>query len=386
MRGISWRHFDFWLLGAVALLTIFGITMIQSAIAGNIELIEANTVQKQIVFAVSGFAVLIVVAMVDYRLLAALSRPLYYGMAILLAALNIVGGPLFGSARWFRLGPILIQPSELAKIVMIIVLADFFTQNRDRMHQVSTIARSFMWMIGLTIWIVLQPDLSTSIVIIVIWIALLWAAGLELKHLLVAGGAGLSVLAVGLPLLILSYDPGSQTGLVSETGLIKPYQIERILNFVAPAEDARFGSIYNVQQALISIGSGGWFGQGYASGSQVQLRFLKVRHSDFIFSALSQEFGFAGAVFVLGLLFFIIWRCLRAARLSADTFGALICYGVATLLTFQAVVNIGMNLNLLPVTGLVLPFVSYGGSSLLSMLLGIGLVESVILRHKALEF
>ena len=153
-----------------------------------------------------------------------------------------------------------------------------------------------------------------------------------------------------------------------------------------PTEDARFGSIYNVQQALISIGSGGWFGQGYASGSQVQLRFLKVRHSDFIFSALSQEFGFAGVLFVLGLLFYIIWRCLRAARLAADTFGALICYGVAALFTFQAVVNIGMNLNLLPVTGLVLPFVSYGGSSLLSMLLGVGLVESVILRHKALEF
>jgi len=381
MRRISWRYFDFWLLGAVALLTIFGITMIQSAIAGNTELIEANTVQKQIIFAaVTGFIILILVAMVDYRLLSALSRPLYFGMAILLAGLNLVGGPLFGSARWFVVGPILIQPSELAKIVMIIFLADFFTQNRDRMHEVQTVVRSFVWTIGLTIWIVLQPDLSTSIVIFVIWAALLWAAGLELKHLLVAGGAGLSALIVGLPLLIFNYDPNN------ENGLIKPYQIERILNFIAPAEDARYGSIYNVQQALISIGSGGWFGQGYESGSQVQLRFLKVRHSDFIFSALSQEFGFAGALFVIGLLFFIIWRCLRAARLSADTFGALICYGVATLFTFQAVVNIGMNLNLLPVTGLVLPFVSYGGSSLLSMLLSIGLVESIILRHKALEF
>jgi rod shape determining protein RodA len=263
---------------------------------------------------------------------------------------------------------------------MIIFLADFFTQNRDRMHEVQTVIRSFLWTMGMTIWIMLQPDLSTSIVILVIWAALVWAAGLEIKHLLVAGGAGLGVLIVGLPLLILNYDPND------ESGLIKPYQIERILNFIAPAEDARYGSIYNVQQALISIGSGGWFGQGYESGSQVQLRFLKVRHSDFIFSALSQEFGFAGALFVIGLLFFIIWRCLRAARLAADTFGALICYGVATLFTFQAIVNIGMNLNLLPVTGLVLPFVSYGGSSLLSMLLSVGLVESVILRHKALEF
>lgn len=380
MRGISWRHFDFLLLGAVALLTIFGITMIRSAIAGNIELIEANTVQKQIIFAVGGFVIMILVATVDYRLLAALSRPLYFGMVILLAALNVIGGPLFGSARWFRLGPILIQPSELAKIVMIIVLADFFTQNQDRMHEIRTVLRSLAWTLGLTIWILLQPDLSTSVVIFVIWAAMLWVAGLEIKHLLLAGGVSLAVLGVSLPMLILRYNPND------ESGLIKPYQIERILNFIAPTEDARFGSIYNVQQALISIGSGGWFGQGYESGSQVQLRFLKVRHSDFIFSALSQEFGFMGALFVLGLLFFIIWRCLRAARLAGDTFGALVCYGVATLFTFQAVVNIGMNLNLLPVTGLVLPFVSYGGSSLLSMLLGIGLVESVILRHKALEF
>ncbi|MFC1996447.1 FtsW/RodA/SpoVE family cell cycle protein [Chloroflexota bacterium] len=380
MRGISWRHFDFLLLGAVALLTIFGITMIRSAIAGNIELIEANTVQKQIIFAVGGFIIMMIVAMIDYRLLAALSRPLYFGMAILLAVLNVVGGPLFGSARWFSLGPILIQPSELAKIVMIIVLADFFTQNQERMYEIRTVLRSFAWTLGLTIWILLQPDLSTSIVIFVIWAAMLWVAGLEIKHLLIAGGATLAVLAAGLPFLILNYDPND------ESGLIKPYQVERVMNFIAPAEDARFGSIYNVQQALISIGSGGWFGQGYESGSQVQLRFLKVRHSDFIFSALSQEFGFVGVVFVLGLVFFIIWRCLRAARLASDTFGALVCYGVATLFTFQAVVNIGMNLNLLPVTGLVLPFVSYGGSSLLSMLLGIGLVESVILRHKVLEF
>jgi rod shape determining protein RodA len=354
--------------------------MIRSAIAGNIELIEANTVQKQIIFAVGGFVIMILVAMIDYRLLSALSRPLYFTMAILLATLNVIGGPLFGSARWFVVGPILIQPSELAKIVMILFLADFFTQNQDRMHDIRTVIRSLVWTFGLTAWILLQPDLSTSIVIFVIWGAMVFAAGLELRHLLIAGGGVLAALSVGLPFLLLNYDP------TDESGLIKPYQVERLLNFIAPAEDARFGSIYNVQQALISIGSGGWFGQGYESGSQVQLRFLKVRHSDFIFSALSQEFGFIGVLFVLGLIFFIIWRCLRAARLASDTFGAMICYGVATLFTFQAVVNIGMNLNLLPVTGLVLPFVSYGGSSLLSMLLGIGLVESVILRHKSLEF
>ncbi|MCK4962487.1 MAG: FtsW/RodA/SpoVE family cell cycle protein, partial [Anaerolineales bacterium] len=137
---------------------------------------------------------------------------------------------------------------------------------------------------------------------------------------------------------------------------------------------------------LISIGSGGWFGQGYGHGTQVQLRFLKVRHTDFIFSAISEEFGFIGAQIIILLFIFILVRCLRAARMARDTYGALICYGVAILLLFQGAFNIGMNLNLFPVSGLPLPFLSYGGSSLLASLLGIGLVESVILRHKQIEF
>jgi rod shape determining protein RodA len=168
--------------------------------------------------------------------------------------------------------------------------------------------------------------------------------------------------------------------------IIADYQMARIANFLFPDPNATHGETYNIQQALISIGSGGWFGQGYGHGTQVQLRFLKVRWSDFIFSAMAHEFGFIGTVLVILVFLFVIYRCLRAARLARDTFGALIAFGVATLLVFQAMVNIGVNLNLMPATGLTFPFVSYGGSSLLSALIGIGLVESVILRHKALEF
>lgn len=380
MQNISWRHFDFWLLGAVALLTLFGIVMIRSAIAGNIELIEANTVQKQIIFALIGFGVIAIVSAIDYKILSALSRPLYFATITVLVILVFFGGALFGSARWFVLGPILIQPSELAKIVMILVLADFLARNSDKIHDIRWVTRSLLLTIGLAMWILLQPDLSTSIVIFVIWFALVWATGLEVKHLLIAAGGGVLFLAIALPVMLITYDP------TSEGGLIKPYQVGRIINFLFPAEDATHGDLYNVQQALVSIGSGGWLGKGYEAGTQVQLRFLKVRHSDFIFSALSEEFGFVGTIVVMALLFFIILRCLRAARLASDTFGALIAYGVATVLAFQAMINIGMNLQLLPVTGLPLPFMSYGGSSLLSTLLGIGLVESVILRHKALDF
>jgi len=166
---------------------------------------------------------------------------------------------------------------------------------------------------------------------------------------------------------------------------IRNYQMTRVVNFLFPNPEERFGDIYNVEQALISIGSGGLLGQGYGSGTQVQLRFLKVRHTDFIFSSMSQEFGFIGAIAFLLLIMFVVYRCLRAARMARDEFGSLICYGVAILLLFQASFNVGMNLNLLPVSGLPLPFLSQGGSSLLTTLLGIGLVESVILRHKRIE-
>ena len=380
MRNISWRHFDFWLLGAVAFLTIFGVTMIRSAIAGNIELVEANTVIKQIIFAGIGLVILIITAMIDYRYWGALSSILFLVMVGALAVLYIFGGALFGSSRWFSVGPILIQPSEFAKIVIILVLANFFSQNIENIKKPVTVLRSLMVTFFIIVWIILQPDLSTSIVILVLWFALLWASGLDMKLLLISGGAGILILGFGIPLMLLNYDPENAGG------LIRPYQLDRIINFVFPDPNASFGAIYNVQQALISIGEGGWFGQGYGSGSQVQLRFLNVRHSDFIFSALSEEFGFVGAFLVIGTLAFIIARCLRAARLSSDTYGALIAFGAATLISFQTIVNIGMNLNLLPVTGLTLPFVSYGGSSLITLFLAIGLVESVVLRHKDLEF
>lgn len=380
MSTISWRHFDFWLLGAVAFLTIFGVTMIRSAIAGNIELVEANTVTKQIIFAGIGFVIMIIVAMVDYRYWGALSTILFIGTFGALGVLYLVGGALFGSSRWFTVGPILVQPSEFAKITIILILGNFFAQHIEDIKNPRVVVQSLILTLGIVGWIILQPDLSTSIVILVLWFALLWAAGLDIKLLLIAGGAGALAMAVGLPLLLLNYDPANTDA------LIKPYQLERIINFLFPDPNASFGAIYNVQQALISIGDGGWFGQGYGSGSQVQLRFLKVRHSDFIFSALSEEFGFVGAFVVIATLAFIISRCLRAARISSDTFGALISYGAATLISFQTIVNVGMNLNLLPVTGLTLPFVSYGGSSLMTLFIAIGLVESVVLRHRDLEF
>jgi len=335
--------------------------------AENIELSDLNLVNRQVTFALGGMVGMFIVAALDYRLWSSVSRLLYGIAGVALSVLTVVGAALYGSARWFDTGLILIQPSEIAKIILILALADYFTRNQHRIGDLRTVAFSLLTAMGIVVPILLQPNLSTSIVMLVLWFALLWASGLRVRHLVMFIATGVITPIVAFPFLV-------------------DYQQRRILNFLFPDPNATHGELFNLNQALISIGSGGLLGQGYGQGTQVQLRFLKVRWSDFIFSSMAHEFGFIGTVVVIAVLLFVIWRCIRAAQTAADTFGALICYGVATMFAFQAIVNIGVNLNLMPATGLVLPFVSYGGSSLLSNLIGVGLVESVALRHRSLDF
>jgi rod shape determining protein RodA len=374
LRDISWRHFDFWLFGAIVLATAFGTTMIRSAVAGNEELVQL--INRQIYFALLGLVVIFVVAAIDYRYWISLYIPIYIVMGILLFSLFLSAQAVFGAARWFSVGVLFIQPTEFAKIVIILILSRYFEKNQDRPRDLRWIAFSLLWVWGLTIWILLQPNLSNVVVITVIWFVLLWLNGLELKHLLIFGAAGITVFGT---ILVLSF-------LGVRIPFLQEYQQQRIVNFILPDPNATYGATYNVLQALIAIGSGGLFGKGYGHGTQTQLRFLKVRHTDFIFSAISEEFGMVGGILVILILAFIIWRCLRAAHHARDVSGAVIAYGVATLIFFQGVVNIGVNMNIVPVSGLPLPFISYGGSGLTSLMLGIGLVESVALRHKSLDF
>jgi rod shape determining protein RodA len=214
------------------------------------------------------------------------------------------------------------------------------------------------------------------VVLSIILASLLWFNGLQLKHVFIFGGLGLLAFGTVVVLTILGI----------RIPFLQEYQQQRIANFILPDPNATFGATYNVQQALIAIGSGGLFGQGYGHGTQTQLRFLKVRHTDFIFSAVSEEFGFIGSLLVIIIILLVIWRCLRAAQKARDIAGMCIAYGVATLIFFQGMVNIGVNLNIVPVSGLPLPFISYGGSGLTSLMLGIGLVESVAMRHRPLDF
>lgn len=340
--------------------------MIRSAIAGNEVLAELVT--RQSIYVALGLVIILATALIDYHYWASLTRMMYIGTIVFLVVIFVIGEVQFGSARRIDTGLFFIQPSELAKVILILVLADYFARHQGEKHDLGWIVRSFLMTFGVVIWILLQPNLSTSIVMLVLWFSLLWITGLPPKYLLFFGGLA----AIGFVIFLVLLASGVKIPFIQD------YQLARVVNFLFPDPNARHGETYNVEQALITIGSGGWFGEGYGHSSQVQLRFLKVRHTDFIFSAMAAEFGFVGTVLVMALLIFVIIRCFRAARLATDRFGALIAYGFAVLLFFQTSVNIGVNLNIIPVTGLTLPFVSYGGSSLISLVIGIGLVESVV--------
>ena len=373
-KNVSWRYFDFWLLGAVVLATAFGTTMIRSAVAGNAELVPL--INRQIYFALLGIVLIFVVGAIDYRYWMALYRPIFIVMSILLFALFLSAQAVFGAARWFQVGVLFVQPTEFAKIAAIILLARYFDKNQDSPRDLRWILGAFFWVMGLGIWILLQPNLSNVVVLMVILGALLWFNGIQLKHLAIFAFIGVFLIGTVVALSTLGIRiPGLQE-----------YQQQRIANFIVPDKNATFGATYNVSQALIAIGSGGLFGKGYGHGTQTQLRFLKVRHTDFIFSAISEEFGLAGGLLVIIIIVLVIWRCLRAAQKARDVAGMNLAYGVATLIFFQGMVNIGVNLNIVPVSGLPLPFISYGGSGLTSLMLGIGLVESVAMRQKLLDF
>ena len=374
LRDISWRYFDFLLLGAVVLATAFGTTMIRSAVAGNEGLLPL--INRQIYFAIAGIVLIFIVAAIDYRYWMALYRPIYIVILIFLVTLTGFGQTAFGAQRWFQVGVLFLQPTEFAKIAAILVLARYFGVTQNRPRDVRWAVGAVLWASGIIVMILLQPNLSNVVVLSVILGAMLWFNGVQIKHVLIAGGIGALALSAIFGLTFVGI----------RIPFLQEYQQKRIENFILPDNEETFGETYNIDQAKIAIGSGVLFGKGYGHGTQTQLRFLKVRHTDFIFSAVSEEFGLVGALIVIGVIVFIVWRCLRAAQKARDAAGMSIAYGVATLIFFQGMVNVGVNLNIVPVSGLPLPFISYGGSGLTALMLGIGLVQSVAMRHRQLDF
>jgi rod shape determining protein RodA len=388
-RPNIWRDFDYVLLGVTLLLILIGILFIRSATMDAVDTDLINRVPSQIRFTVIGLVVVLIVAGLDYRLLGSLHH-FFYGFIVVVlgwvAGLGAVGAA--GAQSWLNVG-LQVQPSELAKVLLVVTLGQHLATRYEQMGELRTVLISLVHIAVPTGMIFIQPDLGTATVIMFVWFVMVWAAGLRFKHLRLFMVVGLLMVPVLWSVMedyqrsrITSFintgescgdvpDPNATGGCGDADG-----------NGIPDARDAR----YNIDQALITIGSGGLMGKGYTNGSQTQGRFLRVRHTDFIFSVVAEEMGFVGGTAVIALMGVVIWRCLRGAALAADPLGSLICYGVGGMVFFQTMVSIGMNLSILPVTGLTLPFVSSGGSSLVTMLIGVGLVESVVMRRRVREF
>lgn len=355
-----WRNFDWVLPLAMILLISLGILMIASTALG--ESSNYDLVIRQLVFAGIGLIVFLAASQVDLDLLRPFSVIFYAISLILLAGVLIYGLEARGSLRWIDLGAFRFQPSELVKLSTILLLAHLFASwDMKRIKNISITSAIVIVPAGL---IMIQPDLGSAAILLLIWIGMLATTNFPKKIM----AAGLAIGAASIPILV---------------NYLQPYQKQRILTFLDPNADP-LGTGYNIIQSTIAVGSGGLFGRGFGRGTQSHLNFLPEHHTDFIFATLAEELGLVGALILFALLGAILWRLLRSLT-QVDHFGGLVLVGLFLYIFFQAAINIGMNIGLAPITGITLPFVSYGGSSLISLMLGLGIAEAIIRRRKPVE-
>ena len=364
-------------------------------------------VKRQFIALLVGMAGLTLFCYLDYKHFKK-AAPYFYGVMLLgLIIILFAGSGSQGAQRWFQLGFFSFQPSEISKIIMAICLAGFFSERK----KLGTLdALTLLGLVGLPfILIFKQPDLGTALVFVVILVGMLSASRSSPKLLALLVTPMLSMLfrpililwliyllTLGLILflrrssfmdwlLIFGVNIGVGLAMPLIWGVLKVYQRERILSFLNPASDP-YGAGYHSLQSMIAIGSGGFFGKGFLHGTQTQLQFIPEQHSDFIFSAIGEEFGFIGAIIVICLFAVVIWRGLKIAAESIDNFCSLLAYGIVVMTAFHVFANIGMTLGLLPVVGIPLPFISYGGSSLLMNLIAIGILQSIAMRRQKIIF
>lgn len=363
------RHVDLVLVGCVAVVSLFGALMVYSTTRGAQAPYDASFAKRVVMFIVLGGIVMAGAAYFDYRKLRDYWPFLYGGGLLLLVMVLVpgVGQSRSGTQGWFQLGPFQLQPSELAKLAMIVGFAGLASQFRGDLD--STRVLMLLGLCGAPIFFVLiQPDLGTALVSVAVAFALLLVAGVKPRIL--------GLLAVAAILM---------TTLVLTSGALKDYQRDRLGTFLeqsdAPNIEQAQGSAYNLDQAKKAIGSGGLWGKGLFNGEQTRLEKVPEQQTDFIFTAVGEQFGFVGSGALLAVLAAIVWRVWRAAQLARDDFGMLICTGIMVMLLVQIFENVGMTMGIMPITGIPLPFISYGGSALLTTLLSMGLVLSVHMRR-----
>lgn len=356
------RHMDMLLPGIALFLVGYGIIIIYSATHNYAN--PSLYVTKQVVALMIGLVFSIGIVCFDYRRLKVAS-PFIYGFILFSLLIVFFMGEVGGSSRWIPLGIINYQPSEYAKLVMVLVLANVLSENKSEPEALRSFVIPILWSIPVMLLIFMQPDLGTSLVLAAILLSLLFLAGVRMRYWFGLIGAGIVAFSIGI-----------------WANIFKEYQVKRLFAFFHQGTDASTSG-YQLVQSKIAIGSGQLLGKGLTHGTQTNLNFTPEHHTDFIFSVVGEELGLIGAIILIAGFCFLLWRCLMVANNSRDLYGTYISMGVITMFAFQVVVNIGMAIGIMPITGIPLPFISYGGSNLIVSLMAIALLVNVNMHRFA---
>lgn len=356
------KNLDFQLVLITLFLCIVGIAIIYSATM-NIEG-ESGFFKKQIANVLIGIVGMALMMTFDYRRIKVYTF-LLYGICIFFLIVVFAMPERMGSQRWIPLGFYHLQPSEFAKLMMILLLAYLLSDETTNPASGKSFIRAIAWSMPIVVLVFFQPDLGTTLVFGAIILSMLFLSGCNIKYWFALIGSGTALFAAAIFFNIL-----------------KPYQVDRLTAFLNPAGDPG-GAAYQINQSKIAIGSGQFMGKGFGSGTQTGLEFVPFRHTDFVFSVVGEEFGHFGAVLLLAVFCSFLWKGMKVANSSRDFYGMLIAMGIVSMFVFEVVVNIGMTVGLMPVTGVALPFISYGGSSMLLSMMAVGLLLNINMRRFA---
>ncbi len=366
-----WRHLDFVLIALVIVLMGIGLVFVNSATSHSpVNGDPLYYVKRQVIWVSIGIVLMVVFAAIDYSVWQRWWKVIYAGNLGLLLAVFVVGHSAMGAQRWIQIGPLPLQPSEMAKIFVILTLGGSLSKKEGRLSRWQDLLAPFAHVAVPMLLVLKQPDLGTSLAFVAILFVMLYVAQARWQHLVIIGGSGFALVVIwilahfylGVPIIL------------------RDYQLQRLLVFLNPQSDPH-GAGYNIIQSIIAVGSGELFGKGIGSGTQNMLDFIPEQHTDFIFSVVGEEAGFVGAALLLVLFLVVILRAINVAQRARDSYGALVASGIAGLLTFHVLVNVGGVMGIMPVTGIPLPFISYGGSSLLTNAVGMGLLLSIYMRR-----
>ncbi|MGI6114480.1 MAG: rod shape-determining protein RodA [Mahellales bacterium] len=361
------RNLDFLVIIIITLIVIYSLIMISSATYDGEGSRISSLVKQQIFWFIAGLGVMSLTLVFDYHILGKMSKFIYIIIVMSLVAVELYGDSRGGAQRWIEIGGFTLQPSEFAKLGIIITLAWLLSKREDKLNSFISLIPALLH-VGIPMALVLiQPDLGTSLVFVVILMSMLFMAGVKFKVLISLIGAGVAAIP---PMWFF---------------VLGDYQRNRILTLFNPYSDP-LGTGYNVIQSIIAVGSGQLTGRGLYGGSQSQLNFVPEQHTDFIFTVVGEELGFIGSIVLLFLYLVLILRLLGIARKAKDLFGSLVVTGIVSVLMFQIFENIGMTMGIMPVTGIPLPFMSYGGSSLLMNMISVGIALNIGMRRQKTKF